>query len=199
VRVNGGGTSSIQQLLQPLGYEDELLKSPRTTGALVRMLNQALSGGQALLAVDIDWEASFYDKEKDKTVYQKRGMRNFPKDASGNAIPSLDWAGNDEYGGESLLARAYIKRFYPANSVGGGEKLTADLEASVQQAQQPKAAAPANKPVAAMPQARPQSPQAPQPRHVAAATVVAGASSAAGGPPVPHRATVTAGAAGVKK
>lgn len=212
VRINGGGTSSIQQLLQPLGYEDELLKSPRTVGALTGLLTRALSGGQALLAVEIDWEAQYYDKEKDKTIYTFRGMKKFPKDKNGNPEPFIDWPGtpDGEYGAERLPARAYIRRFHPASVVGGAnEALTADLEASVQQQTQSKRPTvaetladprsvqapqgrPAQAPQSAQP--RPQPVAAPQPRPANGPLHTGASAPSAGGPPVPQRATVTAGA-----
>lgn len=118
----GSGTTSIQQVLQPLGFGEQLMTRTRTVKTQIDLLNEALEGGQALVGIKVDWEAQVYDKEKDETTFGPiRGMKKFPLDANGNPAPEIfkDLKGRETPTGEAVMARNFIRGFVSLDSLSG--------------------------------------------------------------------------------
>lgn len=152
------GTNSMQGLLQGLGHGEQL-KSCRTRAALVLLLNEALGGdGTAGDGVVIDWEATEQLDEEERAAYKakgkkpwrKQGMRNFPKDSTGQPVPEVD------HDGETCRAYNVVLRFVTKSEPGTGN---AGTGGAAMEAPQPVAAA---RPTVRQPQAPSAAPSAPQ-------------------------------------
>jgi hypothetical protein len=120
----GSGTTSIQQVLQPLGFGERLMTMTKTARTQIELLNEALEGGQALIGVKVDWEAQVYDKEADETTFGPvRGMKRFPLDANGQHCPVLfkDLKGNKS--SEGVQARNVVRGFLSLDALSGIESV----------------------------------------------------------------------------
>lgn len=120
--MKGSGTTSIQQVLQPLGFGEALMTRTKTARTQIELLNEALEGGQALIGVKVDWEAQVYDKEQDKTTFGPvRGMKRFPLDANGQHSPVIfkDLKGNEAPDAAGVNARNFIRGFMSLDGLAG--------------------------------------------------------------------------------
>jgi hypothetical protein len=103
--VNNQGGTEVTALIQALGAGPELVNGPRTSGHEARVLSDALTQ-DPLVGVEIDWEASYYNKEKEVDEYDRvRGMKNFPKNEDGTHYHFLP---KGSYDGQ---ARVYKRRW----------------------------------------------------------------------------------------
>lgn len=175
--VTQGGTTSCQALLQALGFGEQLMRSPKTAKAQIKLLNDALSGDAALVGVALEWEARFSVEKKDgsgdyEELKRVRGMKKFDKDANGDPIPFVDYKG--EYEGvqydEQVPARNYVKNFIPLSDLQGAATSAAPSGQAPGNGEpasnQPAPARAAARPAAAAPTPAPR----PAPRPAAAPT-----------------------------
>jgi len=138
--MKGSGTTSIQSVLQPLGFGPQLLTMTKTARTQIALMNEALEGGQGLIGVKVDWEAQAYDKEKDETVFGPvRGMKKFPKDANGVHVPEIfkDLKGRETPTGEAIMARNFVRGFVSLGSLGGSVT-TEPVEDALPEDEEPK-------------------------------------------------------------
>jgi hypothetical protein len=129
--MKGSGTTSIQQILQPLGFGEALLTRTRTARTQIELMNDALEGEQALIGVNVDWEAQVYDKESEKTTFGPvRGMKRFPKDANGNHVPIIfkDLKGNEAPDAAGVNARNFIRGFMSLDALAGAGHVVAEVD-----------------------------------------------------------------------
>lgn len=172
--MKGSGTTSIQQVLQPLGFGEALMTRTKTARTQIELLNEALEGGQALIGVKVDWEAQVYDKEQDKTTFGPvRGMKRFPIDANGVHSPVIfkDLKGNEAPDAAGVNARNFIRGFMSLDGLAGmvaAQAVESDEAEGEQVADEPATEVPVVKAAALV--ARPAvAPSAPRPAATAPA------------------------------
>ena len=188
---NKRGITGGQALLQGFGVDTIALNSHQ---AQMKALDEKLAGEGSFAGIELDWEATVYDKnavQKDKQgnpvmgdngepklgveLWNLRGMRKFPQDrTTGAYIPEIvpqDGFTYKNAAGETVpvmeaRARNFMRRWVP---VGKLTKLVDQLAQSVEQAQAAKApaSAPAPAPPAPAPAPAPAAPRPAPPRPVA--------------------------------
>jgi len=168
---NKRGITGAQALLQGLGVDTVALNSHQ---AQMKALDGRLAGEGSFAGVELDWEATVYDKnavQRDKQgnavadpvtgepktgveLWTLRGMRKFPQLESGEYVPEIGPKDGFSYKDASgtvvpvmeARARNFMRRWVP---IGKLTKLADQLQQSVEQVQQAKAAsAPAAAPAA---------------------------------------------------
>jgi hypothetical protein len=135
------GTTGAMAVIQGLGKGAELANGPQTASRQCVMLSKLLAG-EPFIGAEIDWEASWYSKEKEEDLHdRKRGAKHFKKGADGKYIPEL------EVDGDAAEVRPYIRRWLQVSELLTPKTGGAHTDAPVSGA--PKADAPPPKSAAA--------------------------------------------------
>jgi len=126
------GSTGVMAAIQGLGKGPELANGPQTASRQCRMLSELLQS-EPLVGVEVDWEASWYSKEKGEDLHdRKRGVKHFKKDEDGKYIPELS------VDSDAADVRAFVRRWLKVEEIlGGGEGKKGKQESKVASAPAP--------------------------------------------------------------
>jgi hypothetical protein len=112
--VMNNGTTLAQAIIQALGKGPDLANGPQTSNRQCVILSKLLMS-EPLVGVELDWEASWYSKEKQGDLHDRvRGAKKFKKDDTGKYIPEM------VVDGDEADVRPFVRRWLAASEVTGG-------------------------------------------------------------------------------
>jgi hypothetical protein len=112
--VMNDGTTGAQAVIQALGKGHELANGPQTANRQCVMLSRLLMG-EPLIGAEVDWEASWYSKEKAEDLHDRvRGAKKFKKGEDGKYIPEMS------IDGDEADVRPFVRRWLLASELTSG-------------------------------------------------------------------------------
>lgn len=125
--LNDGSTGAMA-VIQGLGKGPELANGPQTASRQCIMLSKLLQS-EPLVGIEVDWEASWYSKEKEEDLHaRKRGAKHFNKDEDGKYIPQLS------IDGDEADVRPFVRRWLKVEELTGGNAPLHAVGATTQKA-----------------------------------------------------------------
>lgn len=112
--VMNDGSTGAMAVIQALGKGPELANGPQTASRQCVMLSKLLMN-EPLIGAEVDWEASWYSKEKEEDLHdRKRGVKHFKRGEDGKFVPEL------EIDGDAADVRPFIRRWIKAEELTNG-------------------------------------------------------------------------------
>jgi len=126
------GSTGAMAVIQALGKGPELANGPQTASRQCLMLSKLLMS-EPLIGVEVDWEASWYSKEKGEDLHdRKRGAKHFKKGEDGKYIAELFVEA------DAADVRTFVRRWLKVEELTGASRRAAVREEAKQEVSAPQ-------------------------------------------------------------